>query len=262
MAFYFLICLIATTLGALCGIGGGIIIKPVMDIVTDISVETVSFLSGCTVLAMSAVSLLLVRGGDAKIEVKKSTSLALGAAVGGIAGKVLFDLIRKGAVNDGSAGMTQSALLFLLTLGVLAYMTRKSHIRTIRASNIFLCAIIGLLLGITGSFLGIGGGPINLIVLYYFFSMDAKSGAINSIYIIFFSQAAGLIWSFAHSGIPPFSLQILIAMVAGGVFGGFAGRGINRFLSAVWIERVFYVLLVAIAGASAYNFANFAAIIR
>ncbi|MEI3183290.1 MAG: sulfite exporter TauE/SafE family protein [Lachnospiraceae bacterium] len=38
------------------------------------------------------------------------------------------------------------------------------------------------------SFLGIGGGPINLVVLLYFFSMDTKAAAQNSLYIILFSS--------------------------------------------------------------------------
>ena len=61
--FYFLICVTATTLGAISGIGGGVIIKPVMDALGGMSVSTISFLSGCTVLAMSVVSVLRSRGG-------------------------------------------------------------------------------------------------------------------------------------------------------------------------------------------------------
>ena len=37
-------------------------------------------------------------------------------------------------------------------------------------------------LGIISSFLGIGGGPINLVVLFFFFSMPTKIAAENSLY--------------------------------------------------------------------------------
>lgn len=88
--FYFFICIAATTMGAISGIGGGVIIKPVMDAVSGLDVSTISFLSGCTVLAMSLVSVLRSRGGDTKIDPQKGTLLALGGAVGGVAGKWIF----------------------------------------------------------------------------------------------------------------------------------------------------------------------------
>ena len=43
------------------------------------------------------------------------------------------------------------------------------------------------------AFLGIGGGPINLAILSFCFSMDSKTAALNSLYIILFSQAASFI---------------------------------------------------------------------
>ena len=54
------------------------------------------------------------------------------------------------------------------------------------------CGLVGLGLGMLSSFLGIGGGPINLLVLHYFFSMERKKAALNSLYIILFSQLCGL----------------------------------------------------------------------
>ena len=41
----------ASIAGAICGIGGGVIIKPTLDAFGVLSVSTISFLSGCTVLA-------------------------------------------------------------------------------------------------------------------------------------------------------------------------------------------------------------------
>ena len=50
----FLVSFLASTAGAICGIGGGVIIKPVLDLFQMASVSTISFLSGCTVLSMSS----------------------------------------------------------------------------------------------------------------------------------------------------------------------------------------------------------------
>ena len=53
---YFVVCFGASIAGAICGIGGGVIVKPVLDLFGWDSVTTISFLSGCMVLAMSCYS--------------------------------------------------------------------------------------------------------------------------------------------------------------------------------------------------------------
>lgn len=48
---FFCVSFFASIAGAICGIGGGVIIKPVLDMLGLASVATISFLSGCTVLS-------------------------------------------------------------------------------------------------------------------------------------------------------------------------------------------------------------------
>ena len=83
----FLVSFLASTAGAICGIGGGVIIKPTLDLFQMASVSTISFLSGCTVLSMSLYSVgrgLLAH--DSTVDFKTGTPLALGAAIGGVFG--------------------------------------------------------------------------------------------------------------------------------------------------------------------------------
>lgn len=49
---------LATLLGPICGIGGGVIIKPVVDALGIMPVAEVSFLSGIAVLVMAVVTLV------------------------------------------------------------------------------------------------------------------------------------------------------------------------------------------------------------
>ena len=114
------------------------------------------------------------------------------------------------------------------------------------------CFVIGLCLGVVSSFLGIGGGPINLVVLYYFFSMQTKVAAANSLYIILFSQAASVISTFV-TGIPAFELSKLLTMMAGGVFGGIVGRKLSRKMDNKAVDKLFIVMMVFIIGISFYN---------
>ena len=258
---YFAICIAATTLGAISGIGGGVIIKPVMDAVSGMNVSTISFLSGCTVLAMSVVSMLRTKGGDAKLDPQRGTLLAIGGAVGGVAGKWIFDIVKTSFGNDGLVGTIQSILMILLTLGVLLYVINKAKIRTMNVKNPVSCVLIGLALGVVSAFLGIGGGPINLAVLYFFFSMDTKTAALHSLYIILFSQITSLCSTFVQCKVPDFDLIVLIAMAAGGILGGFLGRSISKKLTAANVDTLFCWMLIGITAISCYNLWQYASML-
>jgi len=62
-ALVLIICFSASTLGGVCGIGGGVVIKPLLDSIGIMYVSTVSFLSGLTVLAMACLNVLKNRRG-------------------------------------------------------------------------------------------------------------------------------------------------------------------------------------------------------
>lgn len=257
LIFTFLICFVSCVVGAICGIGGGVIIKPVLDAVGAMEIAAINFLSGCTVLSMTAYSVFRSRtGGKSRIDTAVGTPLALGAALGGVAGKQLFDVLR--ALFQGTGlHVTQSACLLFITLGTLVYTVNKSKIQTMQVSNKAGCCLIGLALGLMSAFLGIGGGPINLVVLFYFFSMDTKTAAENSLYIILFSQIASLILSIVSGTVPEFSLFMLVLMVGGGVLGGVCGRRINRKIDAAVVDKLFIALMALIILINVFNIVKF-----
>ena len=250
---FFVVAFLSSIVGAICGIGGGVVIKPVLDMLQMGAPATINFLSGCTVLSMSLYSVSkALRSGDSKVEMSTGTPLALGAALGGVVGKEMFSAVK--AFFDGSpmVGGVQAIALGIITLGTLLYTLNKSRIKTRTTSNKLVCLVIGLLLGIMSSFLGIGGGPINLVVLGYFFSMDTKTAAANSLYIILFSQLASLIATLI-SGVPEFRVLALILMVAGGIGGGIVGRKLNKKMDNRAVDKLFIGLMVLIVGICVYN---------
>lgn len=251
VVFQFLICLIATTIGGISGVGGGVIIKPVMDAVSGMPVSTISFLSGCTVLGMTITSMIRSRGGEVKVERGRGTMLAVGAAVGGIVGKEVFE--RVSAAGGVTVSVAQQVMMIVLTLGVLVYTLNRARITTMNVSNKAACLAIGLALGLMSAFLGIGGGPINLAVLYYFFSMDSKTAALNSLYVILFSQGASFLYTLVGNTVPAFDWLVLVVMVIGGVVGGSLGRSLSRRMDNAAVDRLFFWLLLVITAISAYN---------
>lgn len=250
---YFLICLGASILGAISGIGGGVIIKPVLDSLGTLDVSTISFLSGCTVISMTTMTLYRNRNSEVKIDKKKGTSLAIGAAIGGLLGKQIFDIVKTLSGNPQMAGAVQSFLLAFLTIGILIFTLKKAKIRPMNIDGLIMPLIIGFALGCISSFLGIGGGPFNLAVLYLFFSMDTKTAALNSIYIIFFSQAASIIQTIVKGAVPPFQWSVFFMMIAGGVIGGTVGPIVSKKLSLKGVDKIYLAMVVGIILISIYN---------
>ena len=251
---FFAVSFAASVAGAICGIGGGVIIKPVLDVFGWASVSTISFLSGCTVLSMSCYSVgRSMLSGEKAVDLRTGTPLALGAALGGVLGKQMFTVVRAAAPDPEMVGGAQAGCLAIITMYTLIVTMQKQHLKTKHLQNLPACFAIGVALGIMSSFLGIGGGPINLVVLFYFFSMDTKTAAANSLYIILFSQVTSLLSTLITRTVPPFTWHTLLLMVLGGIGGGIAGRMVNRRMDEKAVDKLFMVLMGIIIAISVYN---------
>ena len=254
---FLVISFFASTIGAICGIGGGVIIKPLLDSFGILDVKTISFLSGCTVLAMSTYSFMVCKiKRESLVDIKIGTPLAIGAAIGGILGKSLFRILVK-SIDQNYVGAIQAGCLLFVTIGTLVYIINKEKIRTWHITNMAVCLLIGNALGIMSSFLGIGGGPINLVVMFYFFSMPTKVAAQNSLYTILFSQITSLFNSMITATVPVFSSFLLILMVIGGTLGGCCGGKINKKMDNRKVDLLFMVLMGIIILVNIYNIYRF-----
>lgn len=252
-----LVCFIATLTGSICGMGGGIIIKPVLDSLKIMDASTISFLSGCTVLAMSAYSVAEARiSKKSEIDPKTGTVLAVGAAVGGIVGKQLFNMVRAGVSDASRVGFIQAICMLVLTALCFVYSFIKGRVQPMKITNPIASGIIGLLLGLMSAFLGIGGGPVNVTVLYLLFSMKPKEAAQNSLYIILFCQLFSLVWSMITHTVPTFFPQMLVLMAAAGIVGSITGRLINRKIENGTVTVLFRILMVVIILINVYNIAQ------
>ncbi len=255
---FFLICFIASVIGAICGIGGGIIIKPALDALGTMSVTAISFLSGCTVLSMTGYTVIRSKlEGVSNINMKTGTPLAVGAAFGGIAGKMLFESLASVFPDKNMIGAIQAACLLIITIGTLIYALNRSGIKTYQMTNLPTCLVLGSILGILSSFLGIGGGPVNLVILYYFFSMPTKAAAENSLYIILFSQLTSLISTLYSGNIPRFQPGLLILMIVAGIAGGVCGRKINKKIDENLVDKLSVYIMVVLIGINACNIWKF-----
>ena len=81
-----------------------------------------------------------------------------------------------------------------------------------------------------GTFLGIGGGPFNMAVLFFFFYADQGGGTEQPVHYSH-QPGVGIITTAVTDSIPTLSIILLCGMVLCGVLGSEAGGRINKRLS-------------------------------
>lgn len=250
---YFLVALLSTIAGSMAGLGGGVIIKPVLDFLGDYNIATISVLSSFTVFAMAVVSIIRQILYKSKIDIKNTGALAIGSVLGGLLGQQVLTLILE-VVESRIISLVQSGILALLLIFVYIYMNYKERFKSYKIDSFILSILIGIFLGLIAAFLGIGGGPINVAFLTIFFSMEAKNAARNSIIIILFSQGSKLLTIAYGTGFSVYDLSMLGYMVLGGILGGFIGAKFNKIFSNEVILKVFNTVVIMIIGLNIYNF--------
>ena len=92
-----------------------------------------------------------------------------------------------------------------------------------------------------------------MAVLFFFFSMDAKQAAKNSLYIIVFSQVASILTSVVTASVPAFSWLHLISMMLGGIASAFVGSAISKRIDNSGVEKLLKILLAIIIVIDCYN---------
>ena len=253
---YAAVILVATTLGAFVGLGGGVIIKPVLDFIGAEPRMQVDFLSCMAVFTMSIVS--TGKSIKNKVEFKKNIIflVALGSIGGGFLGSTCMDLL-EGVAHSDIIRCVQAFILAVLLAAVSIYVC-KDRVSFNVKNNASIC-IVGLLLGFLASFLGIGGGPINVAVLTLFFSMNVKESAVYSVAIIFFSQLSKLVTMLVTSGIDAYSHQwkTLLFILPAAVLGGIIGSKFNRKFDDKLIRKVFTAAMIILVILNVYNGINY-----
>lgn len=249
---YFLIAIGATTAGALTGMGGGVIIKPVLDVLGSYDAAAIGVLSSITVFSMAVVSIgkqILAR---TPIPYKIAVPLAVGSVAGGQLGQRMLTALTAGLPNPQVTAV-QNVALGLLILLVYWYMRHKQSIPSRHFDRPFPALLAGVFLGVCSSFLGIGGGPINVALIILLFSYDTKTAAVCSLITILFAQISKLCSVAMGTGFSAYDLSMAPAMVIGAVAGGSIGAALNKKLPVKTVERAFNGVQLLVLGICVFN---------
>ena len=254
---YFFVILVATTIGALTGMGGGVIIKPLLDMLGDFDVASINLLSSITVFIMALVSISKQLREKSVPKLKIAMPLAIGALIGGRAGQnILADIIVYLKI-DRTVIVVQNICLAIVILAVFLYMLKGDRRPTLGLQGVVPALLTGAVLGALSTFLGIGGGPANVALLIFVCSYDIKQATAYSIIIILFAQASKLVSILLSSNLFIHDLSMLPVMVIGAVLGGWTGSHLNKTLPGEKINKAFIGVQVIVFVTCLLNIFNY-----
>lgn len=252
---YVIVILLATTLGAIAGLGGGVIIKPLLDLIGAHDPAAIGIYSCIAVFTMCVVSLVKqVRGG---FDFNRNVVLfiSFGSLVGGLMGERIFELVTAALATSTVKAIQAGSLAATLAL-ILVYTVRQDRIPGWRLTNPAIIFCAGLALGAVSVFLSIGGGPLNVACMTLLFSFSMKDATVYSLATIFFSQIAKLGLNGVSGSLFAIDLSYVPAVVLPAVAGGLLGTRINRCTSDKTVRRIYLVIMVTLLALSCYNCAH------
>ena len=263
---YFLIILIVISTGAIAGISGGVVLRPIFDAIGYHDALSIAFYMGVAVLTMSVSSTVKQITMGTKINFRKVFALAIGSFTGGIVGQFIMDGILY-HVGEDELQIIQGILSIASLIFVLAF--TRENVKKYDFKGLLWYMLIGLGLGTFATVLAIGGGPINVIVFVILFGITLKEATVYSITTIFFAQAArlGAMATSYHRfyldeyqceydliyGLARFDLSLLFYVIPAAIIGGVIGGRLNVLLTETTVLKVFKFVVVGTILLNIYN---------
>lgn len=247
---YALVIIFASTVGAISGMSGGVIMRPAFDTINYHDVASMTFYASVAIFIMAIVSTWkrFKKGMDIRPDL--GIYVSIGSIVGGTLGNVVLEMLLY-QFAERTVNLIQIALA-ILTLSF-AFVYSFGFMRSFKVKNMFVIFLMGVILGGLASLLGIGGGPINVAAFMLLFGMSMKEAAGYSIITIFFAQTSRLITTTFTSGFGVFDLSILWWIVPAAAIGGFSGAFLGMVLTEKTVRIVFKIVLVGVISLNIYN---------
>jgi len=263
---------VAGAAGSLLGLGGGIIVVPVMTLFLHIDFRTAAGASIIAVIATSsgsAAAYVRDRLANIKVGMLLEILTALGAVSGALlagrlAGPLLFvvfslvlmyslvptgrkivsELRGRTAAHKAKEAVAQDRLAQAMGLEGAYFDPSLGRVIEYRLRRVPLGAAIMYVAGLASGMLGIGSGAFKVLAMDSVMGMPIKSSTATSNFMIGVTAAASAGIYFSRGDIDPFvAAPVALGVLAGSLFGA---RILPR-IAGVGIRIAFFVVIAVIA---------------
>ena len=244
LPFLPLIGLFGGILSGLLGLGGGVIILPLLTLIGRVPLKLATGTSLVHVMfAAAAGTLSHYRAG--KVDSRGGFLLGVAGIGGGFLGSFLSVSLSTQALN--------LIFLFLVALAILLLFTplkfdQENYIKG--SSNKIEGILVGLGCGFLVGLLGIGGGFILIPLMIYLLKIPLRETIGTSLLIILISSVGTL---GAKYGVGHIDVNITLLVVSGSIGGALLGAYISRRVHVKYLRLVLVSLLSLVFISMAYD---------
>ena len=262
--------LIAGLLGSMLGVGGGLIIVPVLTLALHLPIQIAAGSSLVAIVANACTAAgLYTRAGmtNIKLGLLLETATIPGAIIGGFIAALipasilnaLFGIVLiyvgytmvarnyfepQHADTNMSVGSTKSRRDFSDALSDSYHDEKLDKDVNYKVKRTPIGLGAGFFAGILSSLLGIGGGIIKVPVMHLVMEVPMKAAIATSTLMIALTAAAGAFVYQYHGNLQPF---VIAPLVIGIVIGSRVGVELTKKTRGVWLRRIFGVFLFLVA---------------
>jgi len=228
---------VAGVLGSMIGLGGGIIVVPVLTFAGF--TPTLAASNSLFAAFSNAVASTISYSRQKRIEYSIGLKLGLLSIPGTILGAYIS--------SDVTPGIFKILFgLVLISSSIYIFLKRRIESKQYNTTKQIMLLVIGasFFAGIISSFFGIGGGIIFVPLMVVAMGMGMKKAAPTSQLILLFASFSGLV---THSllGHPDYFQSLLLAIGAFG--GGLVGARLSLEIKERWLQILVSVVIIIAA---------------
>jgi uncharacterized membrane protein YfcA len=247
------------TLGALLGIGGGVVLVPFLTLALHLPITEAAAISLATVIATSS-TVTASRAGAHLVNLRLGMVLEVATAAGSLLGGITAQTLSPAALHRifGCVTLVVAGLMLwrlnirnvlpadveIGALGARYYEEESGREVAYRVRRLPVALAASFVAGNVSSLLGIGGGVIKVPVLNAWCGVPVRAAAATSAFMIGVTATAGAVIYFGHGQLEAVPAA---AAVIGVQIGTRLAMRLGAHVTARWLKALMVAILVVVA---------------
>ena len=242
LIFLFLVGLSAGTLGSIIGVGGGIIITPVLTLL-GLPPSTIASTSIFAVTA-SSISSNISYSKKNLINYKIGIKIGIFSIPGAVLGAIFSNYVSNNEFKIYFAVLLIVTGIYIIIKNKITANKRYNRDKDEKRRNFLFIYCISFFAGIVSSFFGVGGGIIFVPILLMIMQMNMINASPTSQFIILISSIVGVI---SHSILQHPAYDYVIPLMLGSVLGAQIGVRLFNVINERFLRIIFGIVLISVA---------------